>query len=165
MTLFFLSVTGVIILITENKVIFLRIFLISISPKTTNMLIPCTGTRNNLRAQKLDQLRRHSRQREDSEQNLVEMIPFLRDLCCPQAARAVPLVYQNDKVESMGAEQILGSGKSTAVSEPTIITLCLCFLTSRKEDNTVKLQQYIEIFRNRFVQERRFQAVSGLELS
>ena len=47
-----------------------------------------------------------------------------RDLRCPQAARAVPLVCQNDKVESSrSAEQILGSGKSTAVPEPAIITL------------------------------------------
>ena len=35
-----------------------------------------------------------------------------RDLRCPKAARAVPLVCQNDKVESSrSAEQILGSGK------------------------------------------------------
>ena len=35
-----------------------------------------------------------------------------RDLRCPQAARAVPLVSQNDKVESSrSAEKILGSGE------------------------------------------------------
>ena len=45
----------------------------------------------------------------------------MRDLRCPQAARAVPLVCQNEKVESSrSAEQILVSGKSTAVSEPAI---------------------------------------------
>ena len=31
--------------------------------------------------------------------------------------------------------------------------LGLCFLTSKREDNAVKLRQYIEIFSNRFVQE------------
>ena len=50
-----------------------------------------------------------------------------RDLRCPQAARAVPLVCQNDKVESSrSAEKILGSGDHfvrTAVLEPAIITL------------------------------------------
>ena len=45
----------------------------------------------------------------------------MRDLRCPQAARAVPLVCQNEKVESSrSAEQILVSGKSTAVSEHAI---------------------------------------------
>ena len=31
-------------------------------------------------------------------------------------------------------------------------SLGLCFLTSKKEDNAVKLRQYLEIFYNRFVQ-------------
>ena len=34
--------------------------------------------------------------------------------------------------------------------------LGLCFLTSEKEDNAVKLRQYFEIFYNRFVQEGAF---------
>ena len=34
--------------------------------------------------------------------------------------------------------------------------LDLCFLTSEKEDNAVKLLQYLEIFYNRFFQERCF---------
>ena len=34
---------------------------------------------------------------------------------------------------------------------------------SKKEDNTAKLRQYIEIFSNRFTQERWFWAVSELE--
>ena len=38
-----------------------------------------------------------------------------------------------------------------------------CFMTSKKEDNVVKLRQYLEIFYNRFVQERCFQAVSRME--
>ena len=50
-----------------------------------------------------------------------------RDLHCPQAARAVPLVSQNDKVESSrSAEQILGSGKSSAVREPARAVPLVC---------------------------------------
>ena len=39
----------------------------------------------------------------------------------------------------------------------------LCFLTSKKEGNTVKLGQYVEIFSNKFAQARCFWTVSGLE--
>ena len=36
------------------------------------------------------------------------------------------------------------------------IRLALRFLTSKKADNALKLRQYLEIFYNRFVQERCF---------
>ena len=100
----------------DNDVIFCRIFLMSIaiSPKTTICWLPaqvpkitleiltsCTSTRIQLSGV----LKEHWKDTQKRGQ-----------YCCPQAARAVPLVCQNDKVESSrSTEKILRSGDNTVV--------------------------------------------------